>query len=276
LQSASLQSKLIRHSGIVASGPTIEDALCMALWQSQMEDQTSDWLRVVSISSLGQTMNACSKVFTGDIYGDHVVSCVGIIGIKHQHNVVRDTLVDICFRSGISAGKEVDIGFGEGHDKPLRLADMLLYSWDGGLDVYIGYGFISFLFSSLGELMKDAVVLLKRIRKFSMTQDIGTKKQSKPASLLRKSVMREFNNMAKAAVAKKDIYFAAVLGDCLLLFWCVICYCPNVPVLPLQVPVCCSTRGLLAAGSWFRLVLMRGNEVTKDPETDTTTTTTAP
>ncbi|GKD73433.1 hypothetical protein Tco_1331715 [Tanacetum coccineum] len=54
------------------------------------------------------------------------------------------------------------------------------------------------------------------------------------------------------------IHFAAVLGDCLLLFWCVICYYPNVPVLPLQVPVCCSTRGLLAAGSLFGLVLIFG------------------
>ncbi|GKF41296.1 hypothetical protein Tco_0124638 [Tanacetum coccineum] len=114
-----------------------------------MEDHTSDWRRMVSIFGLGQTMNgktyhcmlcyrlgvplfsvskpcsACSKVFTRDIYGDHVVSCAGIIGIKHRHNVVRDTLVDICLRSGISAGKEVDIG--GGYDKALRHADVLLY-----------------------------------------------------------------------------------------------------------------------------------------------------
>ncbi|GKB99825.1 hypothetical protein Tco_0985962 [Tanacetum coccineum] len=208
----------------------------MALWQSQMEDHTSDWLRAVLISGLGQTMNgktyrcvlcyrldvlifsvlkscsACSKVFTGDSYGDHVVSCAGIIGIKHRHNVVRDTLVDICFQSGISAGKEVDIGLGGGCDKPLRPADMLLYSWNKGLNVCvdltgsspltqngmvdfvpgravidaahrkrvkyeakcanIGYDFLPFLFSSLGELEKDAVNLLKRIQKFSVTQDI--------------------------------------------------------------------------------------------------------
>ncbi|GJW48864.1 hypothetical protein Tco_0080510 [Tanacetum coccineum] len=146
---------------------------------------------------------------TGDIYGDHAISCAGIIGIKHRHNVVRDTLVDICFRSGISAGKEVDIGLGGGCDKPLRPADMLLYSWDEGLDVCvdltgsspltqtgmvdfvpgravidaahrkrvkyeakcadIGYGFLPFSFSSLRELDKDAVTLLKRIRKFSVT-----------------------------------------------------------------------------------------------------------
>nr|GEW54812.1 hypothetical protein [Tanacetum cinerariifolium] len=193
---------------------------------------------------------------------------------------MRDTLVDICFRSKISAGKEVDIGLGEGRDKHLRPADMLPYSWDGGLDVCVnmtgsspltqngmidfvpgnavievaqrkrikyedkcadlGYGFLPFsfssfgelekdtkmafflflltgglsgsniltrgfpkdrvidatpckrvkyeakcadirydflpfLFSSLGELDKDAVTLLKRIRKFSVTQDIGAR-----------------------------------------------------------------------------------------------------
>ncbi|GJZ67283.1 reverse transcriptase domain-containing protein [Tanacetum coccineum] len=209
----------------------------MALWTSQREDHTSDWLKTVPIFGLGQTMNgktyrcvlcyrlgiplfsgskpcsACSRVFTGDIYGDHAVSCGGIIGIKHRHNVVRDTLVDICYRSGISAGKEVDIGLDGGRDKPLRPADILLYSWDGGLDVCldltgpspltqigmidfipsravivaaqrkrgkymdmcaaIGYGFLPFSFLSLGQLEADAVTLLKRIRKFSITQDIG-------------------------------------------------------------------------------------------------------
>ncbi|GKB47045.1 hypothetical protein Tco_0897798 [Tanacetum coccineum] len=39
----------------------------------------------------------------------------------------------------------------------------------------IGYGFLPFLFSSLGDLDKDAVTLLKRIRKFSVTQDIGAR-----------------------------------------------------------------------------------------------------
>ncbi|GKA62621.1 reverse transcriptase domain-containing protein [Tanacetum coccineum] len=290
LQSATLQTKLLRDVGIVAPGSTFDDALCvfnnameidflsnpsevaapklmkkmadiyftrvtkdaessyslsprqMALWQSQKEDHTSDWLRVVPISGLGQTMNgktyrsvlcyrlgvplfsvskpcsACSRVFIKDIYGDHAISCAGIIGIKHRHNMVRDTLVDICFRSGISAGKEVDIGLDGGHDKKLRPADMLLYSWDGGLDVCvdltgsspltqtgmsdfapgravtdaaqrkrgkymtkcadIGYGFLPFSFSSFGELKKDAVTLLKRVRNFSMAQDIGARAAS--------------------------------------------------------------------------------------------------
>ncbi|CAO2817753.1 unnamed protein product [Amaranthus hypochondriacus] len=89
-----------------------------ALWKSQQGDHTFAWLRAVPISGLGQTMNpntyrcvlcyrmgvplfsistpcsTCSRVFTGDIFGDHMVSCVGIVGIKHRHNVVRDTLGD--------------------------------------------------------------------------------------------------------------------------------------------------------------------------------------
>ncbi|GJU10259.1 hypothetical protein Tco_1132655 [Tanacetum coccineum] len=40
------------------------------------------------------------------------VVILGVLHIKHRHNIVRDTLVEICFRFGISAGKEVDIGLG--------------------------------------------------------------------------------------------------------------------------------------------------------------------
>ncbi|GKF15752.1 hypothetical protein Tco_0057214 [Tanacetum coccineum] len=39
----------------------------------------------------------------------------------------------------------------------------------------IGYGFLPFSFWSLGELATDAVILLKRIRKFSIIQDIGAR-----------------------------------------------------------------------------------------------------
>ncbi|GJR80891.1 hypothetical protein Tco_0151676 [Tanacetum coccineum] len=39
----------------------------------------------------------------------------------------------------------------------------------------IGHGFLPFSFSSFGELEKGAVTLLKRIRKFFMSQDIGAR-----------------------------------------------------------------------------------------------------
>ncbi|GKA05330.1 BRCT domain-containing protein [Tanacetum coccineum] len=142
--------------------------------------------------------------------------------LKHRHIVVRDTLVDMCYRSGISAGKEVDIRLDGGHDKPLRPADMLLYSWDGGLDVCvdltgsspltqtgmvdfvpgravidaaqrkrdkymakcadIGYEFLPFSFSSLEELEADAVTLL------SGSESVPIFSVSKPCSIAPKSL----------------------------------------------------------------------------------------
>ncbi|GKB25527.1 hypothetical protein Tco_0864928 [Tanacetum coccineum] len=72
----------------------------MALWQSQMEDHTSDWLRV----------------FLWFLFRSRA---------------------QLSLRSGVSAGKEVNIELGGGRDKPLRPADMLLYSWDRGLDVCV-------------------------------------------------------------------------------------------------------------------------------------------
>nr|GEV51425.1 hypothetical protein [Tanacetum cinerariifolium] len=142
-----------------------------------MENHTSDWLRVVSICGLGQTMNGktyrcvlcywltCSRVFTRDIYGDNVVSCAGIVGVKHRHNLVRDTLVDICFRFGISAGKEVDIGLGGWQEKPLRplieAAQRKRVKYEAKC-TDIGYGFLPFSFSSFGGLDKDAMCLLKQ------------------------------------------------------------------------------------------------------------------
>nr|GFC44031.1 ABC transporter A family member 9-like [Tanacetum cinerariifolium] len=141
----------------------------MVLWKSQMEDHTSDWLRVVSISRLGQTMNgrtyrcvlcyrlgvplfsvlkpcsACSRIFAKDVYGDHVVLCAGIVDIKHRHNIVRDTLVDICFRSRISAGPSL-LTQTEMLDFVPRRAMIEVKCAD------IGYGFLSFSSLLLGNL----------------------------------------------------------------------------------------------------------------------------
>nr|GEZ29689.1 hypothetical protein [Tanacetum cinerariifolium] len=133
----------------------------MALWKSQMEEHASDWLRVVLISELGQTMNGS---FAGDIYGDHAVSCAGIIGIKHRHNVVRDTLVDICFRG-------MDVCVDLIGSSPLTQTGMVDFV-SGRVVIEaaqrkrakyetkcadIGYGFLPFSFSSFRELEKDAL-----------------------------------------------------------------------------------------------------------------------
>nr|GEW93843.1 hypothetical protein [Tanacetum cinerariifolium]GEZ53146.1 hypothetical protein [Tanacetum cinerariifolium] len=140
----------------------------------------------VPLFSVSKSCSACSKVFARDIYEDHDVSCAGIIGIKHWHNVVRDTLVDIYFRSGISAGKKVDIGLGGGWSSSLTQTRMVDFVPGCAVVeaaqrkrvkyelrcVDIGYRFLPFSFSSFRELDKDAMTLLKRIRKFSVAQDI--------------------------------------------------------------------------------------------------------
>ncbi|KAL6534419.1 hypothetical protein OROHE_013344 [Orobanche hederae] len=211
----------------------------VALWKSQQGANSSDWLRVVPIFGLGQTMNSrtyrcvlgyrlgvtffpvskscstCSRVFDGDLFGDHAVSRAGMVDIKYRHNLVRDTLLDVYFRSGISAGKEVDIGLRDRSDRSLRPADLLLYAWDRGRDVCVDltgsspltrsgmldfvpgqvvaeaakrkcakyqdlcaakvYGFLPFSFSTLGELDADVVALLVRVRGFALAQDAGAR-----------------------------------------------------------------------------------------------------
>nr|GEU35970.1 hypothetical protein [Tanacetum cinerariifolium] len=194
LQFAGLQTKLLRHTGIVAFRPNFDDALSMfntsmetgllcnpnGLMDSQREDHTFDWLRAVSIFGLGQTMNACSRVFNGDIYGDHAISCAGIVGIKHHHNVLRNTLFDICYRSRNLVGLDVYVDLTG--SSPLTQTKMA--NFVPGLVVIdaaqhkrgtymakcavIGYSFLPFSFSSLKELEADEVTLLKRIQKFSM------------------------------------------------------------------------------------------------------------
>ncbi|GKB08605.1 hypothetical protein Tco_0836917 [Tanacetum coccineum] len=165
----------------VASRSTFDDAFCVFNTKMEIDILSNP---SVPLFSFLKPCSACSRVFTGDIYGDHAVSCAGIIGIKHWHNIVHDTLVDICFMSGVSAGLDVCVDL-KG-SSPLTQTGMV--DFVAGRAVTdaahrkrskyetkcsdIGYNFLPFSFSSLGELDNDAVALLKRNRKFSMTQDI--------------------------------------------------------------------------------------------------------
>nr|GEY21456.1 hypothetical protein [Tanacetum cinerariifolium] len=148
LQSAGLQTKLLRHTGIVSPGPNFDDAL--SGFNTSIE---TDLLSNPTLFSL-------FKGFAGDIYGDHVVSCARIIGIKHRHNVVRDTLVDICYRSGISAGIDVCVD--------LTGSSPLTQTWM--VDFVPGQAVID---AAQRKHEADTVTLLKRIQKFSVASDIG-------------------------------------------------------------------------------------------------------
>ncbi len=46
----------------------------------------------VALFPLSIPCSSCSRVVVGDVFGDHAVSCAGMVGIKHRHNLVRDTL----------------------------------------------------------------------------------------------------------------------------------------------------------------------------------------
>ncbi|GKC82566.1 hypothetical protein Tco_1138283 [Tanacetum coccineum] len=126
-----------------------------------------------SFSSFGK-LEKDARTMT-DYERDHAVSCAGIIGIEHRHNVVCDTLVDICYRSEISGGLDVRVDLTG--SSPLTQTGMDDFAPGRAVIdaaqhkrvkyeakcTTIGYGFLPFSFSSLGELEEDAVTLLKRI-----------------------------------------------------------------------------------------------------------------
>nr|GEW16036.1 hypothetical protein [Tanacetum cinerariifolium] len=138
--------------------------------------------------------------FSCEFVMKRLAKAIGLMDAVAKINDPQCELMLLRACTGISDCKEVDIGIDGGHDKPRRLEDMLLYSWDGGLDVCvnltgsspltqtglavfvpgravsdalhrkhvkycadIGYDFLLFSFSLFGKLEKDAVALLKRI-----------------------------------------------------------------------------------------------------------------
>nr|GEV97371.1 hypothetical protein [Tanacetum cinerariifolium] len=161
---------------VTASGPGFGD------WQWRLATLPFAFRRL-GVYSVGETMNgktyccvlcyqlgiplfsglkpcsACSKVFAGDIYGDYAVSCAGIIGIKHRHNAMRDTLVDICYHFEISVGLDVCVDLIG--SSPLTQTRMV-YFIPGRAVIDVAQR----------KREADDVTLPKRIRKFSITQDI--------------------------------------------------------------------------------------------------------
>ncbi|KAL6557393.1 hypothetical protein OROMI_017743 [Orobanche minor] len=144
-QSAGLQAKLQCPYGITSFGPAFDGALSLF-----METTGSDLLSNLSEIAAPRLMERLEDIYFTKVAASaesvfslsprHVAlwkSQQGMVGIKHIHNLVRDTLLDVCFRSGISAGNEVDISLRDGRDRPLRPADLLLYAWDRGWDVYV-------------------------------------------------------------------------------------------------------------------------------------------
>ena len=149
-----------------------------------------------------------------DMWGDHVVHCSSEVGVKFFHNLVRDMLVDICFKAEISVRKEALMGFSLEDLKELRPTNLLLFNRLHGKDTCVdvtgsshfagigvfslapsasltnaaerkrkkytaksednGYKFIPFAFSTFGELGEDTLNLLSRIASFSSSNSSST------------------------------------------------------------------------------------------------------
>ncbi|XP_074299410.1 uncharacterized protein LOC141630501 [Silene latifolia] len=114
----------------------------------------------VPLFSVSRPCPPYPRVCDWDVFGDHAVSCAATVGVKHRYNLVRDTLLDIYYRSGISAGREVDIGLVDGHGSSLRPADLLLYSWDRVRDVRVDLtGSSTLSQNGLSDFLSGRVVL---------------------------------------------------------------------------------------------------------------------
>ncbi|KAL6517193.1 hypothetical protein OROHE_017899 [Orobanche hederae] len=140
-----------------------------------------------------------------DQWGDNAVHCTSEVGVKFRHNLVRDTLFDICSKVGVSVRKEAPMGFLSDDGRDLRPADLLLYNWSQGKDACLdvtgvspfagaglvswvhgaalqtavqkkrrkyssicaehGYSFIPFAFSTFGEFEEEALSTISRLKR---------------------------------------------------------------------------------------------------------------
>ncbi|GJZ32004.1 putative reverse transcriptase domain-containing protein [Tanacetum coccineum] len=76
----------------------------------------------------------CHKAYL-DSFGEHAVHCRELSGFKYRHDMVRDVLVDVFRRVGISVKKEAPVNFLTGPSKgrsTFRPADILIFGWVGG------------------------------------------------------------------------------------------------------------------------------------------------
>ncbi|GKC51612.1 hypothetical protein Tco_1074357 [Tanacetum coccineum] len=169
LQSTGLQTKLLWHTGIVSFGPIFDDAL--SILNTSMETNLLCNPSEIAAPKLIKKM--------ADIYFIRVTKNAMLGQTMNETMLYRMLLVKKLISSWLG-----------GCDKPVRPSDMLLYSWDGGLDVCVDVTGSSLLTQTVmadfvpGRAVIDAahrkceaneVTLLKRIQKFSMAQDIGTR-----------------------------------------------------------------------------------------------------
>ncbi|XP_026379082.1 uncharacterized protein LOC113273647 [Papaver somniferum] len=155
------------------------------LWKCNRVKHAQDYLLAVPISGLNQCLGprqfrdvlcyrlgiplfvdnslcpSCNKSM--DIFGDHALHCAKDIGYKFRHDVVRDVIIDICYKANVPVRKEVSLGLRTNDEKDLKPADILVLNWENGkyvcMDVtgvspFTGDGVRSFV---PGKAISDAV-----------------------------------------------------------------------------------------------------------------------
>nr|GEU66340.1 hypothetical protein [Tanacetum cinerariifolium] len=148
LQSASLQTKLLLHSGIVASR-------CPSFFLFRNCGQLA--------------LNSLRVIFTETmLYLVPVLLVSSIDMLIYSWDEGLNVCVDLTGSSLLMQTWMVDFVPGR---VVIDATQRKRFKYEAKCEV-IGYGFLSFSLSSLGELDKDAVTLLRLIRKFSVTQDI--------------------------------------------------------------------------------------------------------
>lgn len=224
-----------------AVGKKIPDQFSMSardsiLWQCNRVKHAQDYLLTVPISGLNQCLgsrqfravlcyrldipffvenglcSSCNKFM--DIFGDHALHCAKDVGSKFRHDLVRDVVVDICYKANVPARKEVSLGMVSDDGKDLKPADILVVNWENGQDVCmdvtgvspftgegirsfvsgkaiskavsrkqakylekcasLGYGLGVLAFSTLGELGEDTLCFFRRLKNCIVNNDASS------------------------------------------------------------------------------------------------------
>ncbi|MFS8029942.1 putative exostosin [Helianthus anomalus] len=129
-----------------------------------------------------ETCSVCRKACL-DKYGEHALHCRELPGFKYRHDFVRDTLMDILRRAGISAKKEAPVNFltdpSEGRSIPLAgfrengfvAGQAVLKTESKKVEKHAKacednqHAFVPLAFDTFGSLAPEAVRFLARVQR---------------------------------------------------------------------------------------------------------------
>ncbi|XP_026378741.1 uncharacterized protein LOC113273199 [Papaver somniferum] len=157
----------------------------------EYQNKCSNFLREMSQKAIMLFFDAKHEVVVSKICGSFK-KIEKQVGLKFRHDLVRDVIVDICYKAGVPVRKEVFLGFLSDNDKNLRPADILILNWENGEDVCTdvigvspftgegvrvfshGFSLCILAFSTLGEIGEDTLCSSKRLKNYLVTNDTSS------------------------------------------------------------------------------------------------------